>query len=69
MQAASNPIKVIFSCPGCGAIYQALQARHKGHGQFDCNSCASAILTWSGYYHFTDWLPLTASDGHSLAPV
>jgi hypothetical protein len=48
---------VIFSCPKCGAGYQATQDQHQHrcYGSFDCWVCRTEILCWVGQYDYTAW--------------
>lgn len=50
---------VYFSCPGCDAVYSAVQepsaAPVIGSGLFSCLSCEKPVHHWTGIYCFTDW--------------
>jgi peptide subunit release factor 1 (eRF1) len=48
---------VIFSCPKCGAFYEATQEQHpdKHFGSFKCEDCKAEVHVWSGVYDFFNW--------------
>ena len=48
---------VIFSCPKCGALYEATQEQHpdKHFGNFKCEDCKVEVHAWAGIYDFFDW--------------
>ena len=48
---------VIFSCPKCGALYEATQEQHpdKHFGNFKCEDCKAEVHAWAGIYDFFDW--------------
>ena len=63
MNLLNKRIKVIFSCPQCGAVYEVVQEHNRGSGKFNCANCQATVLSWNGYYHFTSWLPLRMDSG------
>jgi len=52
----ASAIKVIFACPKCNAVFEAVQEHSKGRGKFDCMTCHDRVHTWDGYYDFTGWV-------------
>jgi predicted RNA-binding Zn-ribbon protein involved in translation (DUF1610 family) len=54
---SGTQIAVIFSCPKCGAFYEATQEQHpdKHYGSFKCEDCKAEVHRWAGMYDFFDW--------------
>lgn len=48
-------IIVMFSCPDCPGIYQAIQRRGKHAGRFNCSRCGALVHQWSGHFELSDW--------------
>jgi hypothetical protein len=48
-------IIVMFSCPDCPGIYQAIQRRGEQAGRFNCSRCGALVHQWSGHFELLGW--------------
>lgn len=61
-----NQSTVIFSCPECGASYQATQEHCPDvrEGSFNCQDCEAEVLVWAGKYDYLNWKPFGHGSCH-----
>jgi predicted RNA-binding Zn-ribbon protein involved in translation (DUF1610 family) len=61
--AIGSQTTVIFRCPKCGLLYQAVQERRSetSAGRFDCTVCLAEIYAWSGDYDYNVWKNLASA--------
>jgi hypothetical protein len=53
----SAPVRVIFRCSKCTAIYEVTQQRRpvRVSGMFRCYVCREVLHSWAGEHDFLDW--------------
>lgn len=51
------PIAVFFGCPGCSAVYQALQhtSQNSETDSFSCRNCGAVVHSWRERTSYGDW--------------
>ena len=49
--------KVVFVCPHCQSIYQAVQVPQPtaAYGWFQCENCEAVVHEWTGMHTYRDW--------------
>jgi predicted RNA-binding Zn-ribbon protein involved in translation (DUF1610 family) len=68
---SGTQIAVMFSCPKCGAFYEATQEQHpkKQYGSFKCEDCKAEVYAWSGTYDFFGWKAKKMKRAYSGKPI
>ncbi|MBP2433902.1 putative RNA-binding Zn-ribbon protein involved in translation (DUF1610 family) [Bradyrhizobium elkanii] len=65
----AEPVRVMFVCEGCMAVYEASQVSRRATMYFRCEQCDGIVYRWSGNYDYVQWKRYPKEHGGSADPA